>query len=245
MADAIFSHPRLAAVYDALEGERSDLNVYLDLAADTFASIVFDVGSGTGCLAERLVQRGVTVLGFDPAEASVRIARTKVPSPLARFTVGTAHDAAADPANQRAFDLATMTANVAQVFVEDDDWTQNLTAIRACLRPGGSLAFEARKPSARAWEGWTKALTRQTVDVDGEVTVEDWVEVTAVDGERVTFQSPTIFHSDGVRIESTSTLRFRGKDSLRESLERAGFTGIEFRDLPYAPTKAWLILARA
>ena len=46
MPDAIFSHPRLARVYDALEGGRSDLDTYLGLAAD--AGAVLDVGCGTG-----------------------------------------------------------------------------------------------------------------------------------------------------------------------------------------------------
>lgn len=39
--------------------------------------------------------------------------------------------------------------------------------------------------------------------------MEEWVQVTHVDGELVTFEPPTIFHSDGERIESRSTLRFR------------------------------------
>ena len=82
------------------------------------------------------------------------------------------------------------------------------------------------------------------VDAGAEGLVEDWVEVTGVEGELVSFESPTIFRSDGERVESTSTLRFRGLDALESSLAEAGFTGVEIRELPYAPTRGWLVLAR-
>ncbi|MCC3282391.1 MULTISPECIES: hypothetical protein [Arthrobacter] len=123
MPDAIFSLPRLAGVYDALESDRSDLDTYLDLAAEGRVNAVLDVGT--------------------------------------------------------------------------------------------------------------------------EGLVEDWVEVTKVDRELVTFESPTIFHSDGGRLDSTSTLRFRTQGALRSTLAEAGFGAVEIRDLPYAPTRGWLVLATA
>lgn len=85
----------------------------------------------------------------------------------------------------------------------------------------------------------------RVVDIVGEGPVESWVEVTAVDGEFVTFESPTLFHADGERLESASTLRFRTEAALRWSLSEAGFVDIEVRDLPYAPTRGWLFIARA
>ena len=243
MPDAIFSHPRLARVYDALEGGRSDLDTYLGLATD--AGAVLDVGCGTGTLACLLAARGVDVLGVDPASASVDVARAKPGAGAVRWMVGTAPDAAAEPANHQRFDLATMTANVAQVFLSDADWIRTLRSIHTCLRPGGRLAFETRNPADRAWERWTKERSYQVVDAGAEGLVEDWVEVTGVNGELVSFESPTIFRSDGERVESTSTLRFRGLDALESSLAEAGFGGVEIRELPYAPTRGWLVLARA
>ena len=243
MPDAIFSHPRLARVYDALEGDRSDLDVYLELAAE--AGAVLDVGCGTGTLACLLASRGAEVLGVDPASASVEVARSKPGAGSVRWLVGTAPDAAADPANHQRFDLATMTANVAQVFLTDADWIRTLRAIHTCLRPGGLLAFETRNPADRAWERWTKEQSHRVVDTGPEGLVEDWVEVTRVDGELVTFESPTVFLSDGERVESTSTLRFRTANSLKSTLVDAGFGAVEIRKLPYAPTRGWLVLARA
>lgn len=78
----------------------------------------------------------------------------------------------------------------------------------------------------------------QLVQVDGEGPVEDWVQVTAVKGEVVTFESPTIFHADGERVDSTGTLRLRGEGALGSSLQQAGFSAVGIQDLPYAPGRA-------
>ncbi|MCY7290515.1 MAG: methyltransferase domain-containing protein [Cryobacterium sp.] len=245
MPDAIFSHPRVARVYDALDGDRSDLITYTDLVAETGASAVLDVGCGTGTFACLLAASGVTVLGVDPAAASVDVARSKQGADTVTWVVGTAPDVAADPAHRQRFDLATMTANVAQVFLEDSDWVETLRAIHTCLRPGGRLAFETRVPADRAWERWTKERSHQVVDAGAEGLVEDWVQVTAVEGELVTFDSPTTFHSDGQRVESTSPVRFRSEDTVRSTVAEAGFKMVEIRDLPYAPGRGWLVLAQS
>ncbi len=62
------------------------------------------------------------MLGIDPAAASVGVARTKVCADRVQWLVGTAEDAAAHRAHREHYDLATMTANAAQVFLGDDEW---------------------------------------------------------------------------------------------------------------------------
>ncbi|MGO2861436.1 MAG: class I SAM-dependent methyltransferase [Brevibacterium sp.] len=245
MPDALYSHPRLARVYDPLDPDRSDLDAYLQVIERVEAKTVLDVGCGTGTLISMLTELRLTALGVDPAEASIDVAREKVVSDLAEFVVGTVVDVAADPSRHNTFELATMTANVAQVFLDNDDWIATLRAIKLCLRPDGHIVFETRQPADRGWERWTKEQTHQVVDVEGEGSVEKWVQVTKVDGEFVTFESPTIFHRDGERIDSTSTLRFRSEDSLERTLSDAGFKDFEVRDLPYAPGRGWLILAKS
>ncbi|WP_233091947.1 bifunctional 2-polyprenyl-6-hydroxyphenol methylase/3-demethylubiquinol 3-O-methyltransferase UbiG [Arthrobacter sp. MSA 4-2] len=245
MPDAVFDHPRVARVYDPLDPDRRDLETYVNLADEFGAATVLDVGCGTGTFCSLLAERGIRVVGADPAGASVAVAQTKPGADRVTWVVGTAVDVAAEPAHQHQYDLATMTANVAQVFLEDEEWLANLRAIHMCLRPDGHLAFETRVPSDRGWEQWTKELTQRVVEVEGEGPVEDWVQVTKVDGEFVTFDSPTIFLADGERIDSTSTLRFRTQEALRQSLSKAGFSRIEIRDLPYAPGRGWLIVAHA
>ena len=51
MTDAIFEHPRLAALYDELDPDRSDLDAYVGIAKELGATNVLDVGCGTGTFA--------------------------------------------------------------------------------------------------------------------------------------------------------------------------------------------------
>lgn len=93
MADLLFEDKRLAALYDPLDPDRSDLDSYLRLAQEFEAHSVLDIGCGTGTLACLLALRGHAVTAVDPAAASLEQTR-RYPSPLAPWrrasTAGTA-----------------------------------------------------------------------------------------------------------------------------------------------------------
>jgi SAM-dependent methyltransferase len=237
MPDAIFDDPRLARVYDPLDPDRGDLDVYVDLVIELGATSVLDVGCGTGTFACMLAGLGIHVTAVDPARASIDVAQTKPGSDAVDWLVG---DATTLPA--LSVDAAFMTANVAQVFLTDDEWAATLRGISSALRPGGILVFETRDPARRAWEQWTPELTRTAVDVPGMGVVESWEEVTAVEGSLVTFRSMTTFHREGLELESTSTLRFREKAEIEESLVREGFEVVEVRDAPDRPGREFVFL---
>ncbi|RYP88239.1 class I SAM-dependent methyltransferase [Nocardioides guangzhouensis] len=78
MADDLFEHPRLAQVYDALDRDRSDLDVYAAIAGELGAASVLDLGCGTGTFALLLADRGLEVTGVDPAGSSLDVARLAV-----------------------------------------------------------------------------------------------------------------------------------------------------------------------
>jgi len=127
--DAHFAEPRLAELYDPLDPDRSDLDVYAAMADEFGARSVLDVGCGTGTLACLLARRGLEVTAADPALASLEVARRKPGADRVRWLHA---DAASLPPLQ--VDLAVMTGNVAQVFVSDQEWAAALRAIR---RPAG------------------------------------------------------------------------------------------------------------
>ena len=237
MPDAIFAHPRLAWVYDAFDGPRDDLAAYVAIAGELGADRVLDVGCGTGCLAIELARTGRTVVGFDPAAASLEVARTKDGSDAVTWIHG---DAAAIPAVGA--DLALMTGNVAQVFLTEADWTQVLAAVGAALRPRGYLVFETRRPERRAWEEWAADTGPVTLDVPGQGPVEQRREVTAVHLPLVSFRYTYTFLADGAVITSDSTLRFRDRGDLEPALAGQGYRVLDVRDAPDRPGREFVYI---
>ncbi|QUQ62333.1 class I SAM-dependent methyltransferase [Kutzneria sp. CA-103260] len=232
MADEGFTHPRLAACYDAHEGDRSDLDPYLAVAAELSARQVIDIGCGTGVLALLLADRGIAVTGVDPALASLDVARAKPGASRVRWIHGTATDLPALGA-----DLAVMTGNVAQAIVDPADWSATLAGASVALRPGGVLMFETRIPARKAWLGWNREQTLTVVD-----GVQTWVDLLDVCEPLVTFRWTWIF-PDGERLTSTSTLRFRDRPEVEADLRAHGFTVTDLRDAPDRPGREYVFLA--
>jgi len=73
----VIDDPRLAAIYDALDPDRSDLDAYAAIAEELGARIVLDVGCGTGTFAVLLADRGLDVTALDPSHALLAVARQK------------------------------------------------------------------------------------------------------------------------------------------------------------------------
>jgi SAM-dependent methyltransferase len=239
VVDRIFAERRLAQVYDLLDPDRSDLGVYVALADGFGARSVLDIGCGTGTFACLLANRGLAVTAVDPAAASVELARTKPGGDRVRWLHGYATDL--PPLN---VDLATMTANVAQVCLTDDDWAATLRAAHAALRPGGRLIFETRDPAAKAWLKWNREQSHKRAIVPETGEVEAWVEVLSISGVLVSFRWTFVFRSDGARLTSDSTLRFRARDEVTASLVAAGFVVDEVRDAPDRPGLEMVFIAR-
>ncbi|MGP4085755.1 class I SAM-dependent methyltransferase [Streptomyces sp. KR55] len=239
MVDAIFGHPRLAAIYDVLDSDRSDLDAYLGITREFAARRVLDIGCGTGVFALLLADHGIEVVGIDPAQASLYVARAKPGGDRVRWIHG---DATALPPLQA--DLATMTGNVAQAIADPQVWRATLRAAHAALQPGGHLVFETRDPARRAWEEWNRDATHRVTDVPGVGAVENWVEVTDADGPLVTFRWTFVFATDGARLTSDSTLRFRSREEAEADLLDAGFTVDDVRDAPDRPGREFVFVAR-
>lgn len=238
MPDALFAHPRLAPVYDAFDGDRADLAAYLDIADEFDARQVLDIGCGTGNFAVLLANSGRFVVGVDPAEASLEVAKSKDPTGRVTWLHG---DATTLP--ELAVDLAVMTANVAQVFLTDDDWMRTLRGVHGALRSGGHLVFETRRPERRAWEDWAADPAHVIHDIPGIGRVEQWREVTDVSLPLVSFRYSYTFLADGETVTSDSTIRFRSRDEIESSLISCGYRVLDIRDAPDRPGREFVFVA--
>jgi SAM-dependent methyltransferase len=237
--DAIFEHPRLVAIYDALDPDRSDLDVYAAMVEEFGARRVLDLGCGTGTFALLLARRGVEVLGVDPAGGSLTIATAKPGAERVQWIHG---DAMTLPPVR--VDVATMTGNVAQAIADPQVWDQTLRGVHDALRPGGRLVFESRDPANRAWQEWNRAASERTTEIPHAGGVQSWVEVTDVDGPLVAFRATWVFAADGAVLTSNSTLRFREREEIEADLVAHGYSVDEVRDAPDRPAREFVFIAR-
>ena len=239
MTDQIFDHPRLVAIYDALDPDRSDLEVYAAIAAELGARRVLGVGCGTGTFALLLADRGLQVTGVDPAGGSLGVARAKPGADRVHWIHA---DATMLPPLQ--VDLATMTGNVAQAIVDLPDWEATLRGVYDALRPGGHFVFETRDPALRAWQEWNHDASYRTTQVQGVGAVESWVELTDVSEPLVSFRGTWVFASAGEVLTSESTLRFRERANVETALVAHGFDVVDVRGAPDRPGREFVFVAR-
>ena len=238
MPDQIFQDPRLVAIYDDFDGKRSDLDHYLAIVKEFKAKSILDVGCGTGCFACLLSEHGYDVIGIDPANNSLEIARKKPHADRVRWIVG---DATSIP--QTSVDMAVMTGNVAQVFLTDESWIENLISIKRALKKGGFLVFEARNPEKQAWLKWTRENSYSRLEIPDMGFVEGWCDVTNVSDELVSFRWTYTFESDGSFLSSDSTLRFRTREAIENSLKQTGYVIHDVRDAPDRPGQEFVFVA--
>jgi hypothetical protein len=123
---------------------------------------------------------------------------------------------------EAAFDVAVMTAHVAQFLVEDGDWRGTLRDLHRALVQSGRLAFDTRDPRAQAWQHWNARETRRGVPINDGTAVEVWNEVTAVTGDLVTFTLHYLF-DDGEELTSSASTRFRSEESVSDAVRAAGY----------------------
>jgi ubiquinone/menaquinone biosynthesis C-methylase UbiE len=239
VADAIFEDRRLAEIYDPLEGVRPDLDAYLAMVDQFGARSVLDVGCGTGTFACLLARQGLDVTAVDPAAASLDVARRKPRADAVRWLLG---DATTLPPLQ--VDLATMTGNVAQVFLTDQEWTSALRGISAAMWPAGLFIFEIRDPARQAWQEWNRKHTHRTVEIAEIGPVETWTDLTEVSPPFVTFRMTFVFHADGTVLTSDSALRFRSPKEITHSLRANGFIVEDIRDAADRPGLELVFIAR-
>lgn len=241
--DLHYVDPRLVALYDRDNPRGADTDFYCALADDLNARTVVDLGCGTGLLTRELAKDGRRVIGVDPSREMLAAATRQPGAGKVAWILGDSGAIGRPDA-----DLAVMTGNVAQVFLEEDAWTRTLRDIRQALRPGGRLAFESRNPEVRGWEAWTRQATHERFDwPDGPL--ECWLELVSVTPERVVFEAHNVFARTGEDLVARSELRFRSRDELARSLADCGYAveavyGDWHRNPVVSSSKVLVFLAR-
>jgi SAM-dependent methyltransferase len=214
-----FSDPRLVAVYDTVNPIAEYETFYLDLAAKLSASSIIDIGCGTGLLTCELAKRGHRLIGVEPSNVMLAVARRRHCGEQVEWIEGDALRL-----GEVGADLAIMTGHVAQIIRDDEVWSATLAAIREALRPGGRVAFESRNPLARPWTAWTPQASRCRVEDAVVGPVEVWFQDPKVDGDLVCYDIHYLFARSGEELVSHTELRFRTRAELSRSLSDAGFS---------------------
>ncbi len=211
--------PRLVALYDLESPRGIYADFYLQLSEELDARRIVDLGCGTGQLTRELAAApGRQVIGVDPSEAMLAIARGQPGAERVEWIEGDASAIGLPSA-----DLVIMTGNVAQVFLDDDEWAMTLAASHGALRPGGHIAFESRNPDDRGWERWNRDETYAPFDSPFG-PMETWLDGVSVDGDVVRFEAHNLFVATGEDLVVRSQLRFRGAAEIAAALLDGGFT---------------------
>ncbi len=183
-----FSDPRLVAIYDTVNPIGEYKAFYLELAAklagDRGTLSIIDLGCGSGQLTCELAKQGHHLIGVEPSDAMLGLARKRATNelakPLAADRTCGSQSRSISPVkwlhggaqNLEAFeaDLAIMTGHVAQFFLEDESWQQALRSIHGALKPGGRLAFECRNPLVQPFLKASRQVAQQKSQISEQVS---------------------------------------------------------------------------
>jgi 2-polyprenyl-3-methyl-5-hydroxy-6-metoxy-1,4-benzoquinol methylase len=214
---AEFADPRLVAVYDAEHVWGWEHDFFMSVLAERISPRVLHFGCGTGRLAIAMAEAGHQVTAVDLSGPALDAARRKPGAARVRWVEGTAEMLPA-----RRYETVLLTDHVAQSFVGDDVWSSTLSRLRRALVPGGRLILDSRDPAFEWWASWNPVESRRTVVLPDARTVDAWDEVTEADGLTVTVMHHYAF-TDGERLTSSGTVRFRTEAELRSTVESAAF----------------------
>ena len=179
---------------------------------------MLDLGCGTGQLAARLAE-GRAVVGVDPAEAMLEIARRR---PGGRRAGWVRSDARRVRLGRR-FDLVLLTGHAFQVFLTDRDQEAVLSTIARHLDPAGRFIFDTRNPAAEAWRDWVPERSRRRLRHPGLGGVEAWNDATHDKTTGiVTYQTHYRVLGSGQRFSAFSRIRFTSREALAARLDNAG-----------------------
>ncbi|WP_423369196.1 class I SAM-dependent methyltransferase [Burkholderia sp. LMG 32019] len=232
--DALYTDPRLVAVYDLFNAGDRDFAFYA-AAIGGARQRILDLGCGTGTFARRLAAAGHDVVAIDPAPAMIDYARRQPDADAVRWL---ACDLRSLPPGAP-FDAVVMTGHAFQCLLTDDEIDATLHDVRRVLADSGRFLFDTRNPRVTPWRAWTPELSACSVDSHETGTIGLHHAVRSVDGAIVTFDTHYRFRRDDTFLTSTSRLRFIEQPELQARVAAAGFASSDWcGDWQHAPFDA-------
>ncbi len=217
MIDYHYTNLKLAEIYDADSGWSVDRDFYLALAQIRSQNLgraldILDIGCGTGLLCNAYAAAGHRVMGCDPSEGMLSIARKK---PLAG-SIEWVQEYAQNLSQQRLFDLIIMTGHAFQVLMDEADVLATCRTMKRHLQNGGMIVFESRNPAIDWSARWNYDITLAVPSG----TVKESRRFISLAGNVMSFELVYEF-ADEV-LKSPSTLRFWSREEITICLNTAG-----------------------
>lgn len=212
----------IAQYYDQLNGWGKHDEFFLECLAALDVQTVADVGCGTGRVTYKMAAQGYNITAIDPDQAAIAYAKQQASNTSITWIVG---DSQQLPSHT--YDVVTMTANVAQVFITEDSWQRTLQHVYSALQPGGHFLFDTRNPEARVWEDW---LNDDEVEVLIDANTGDrllyWDDYEGMQHNVFTFTQNIQNDTTQQLHQATVQLIFRSQDDILTALNEAGFSTI-------------------
>lgn len=210
---------QLSALYDLENRWAEDDDFFFDFVNEQANRRVLDLGCGTGRITLALAAQGHDMVGVDPNPDSLAAARGKPGADGVRWIAGTS----AQIPEGEVFDVAIMTAHVAQAIHDDGEWSRTLADVHRALIPGGGWpSIPGTRLPAHGKAGRRRRRGSRHTLPDG-TAVETWMESDQLPEGLVTLTEYRVLDESSSET-GTSMLAFRPEEQLRRDLGTAGFT---------------------
>ncbi len=213
-----FSDPRLVSLYDTLNPLGGDSDFLYQQVEKLSPKTIIDLGCGTGLLTCELAKRGYEMIGIEPSEGMLAIARAKPCDEQVKWIQGSF-----EKMEGLEVDMVLMTSHVAQFFLDDSEWRAVLLAAHKALKTGGHLVFDIRRLSSPPFIGWPTEDNRRKFPNTDAGPVEWWFKLLSVENKRVRYELHYFFDRSGEKVVSVNELAFRSQDEITKELSDAGF----------------------
>lgn len=215
---AEFSNPKIAQVYDSFNALGDDEAFWLRTIDTLGVQRIIDLGCGTGLLTCALARLGYDVVGVEPAQAMITLAKQKEHAESVKWILGSTKQLQEESAQ-----LVLMTSHVAQFFLSEEEWKNALQHMHAALETGVYMLFDSKNPLRAPWKNWAKEHTKR-VKTTPLGDVEFWIDSPVMKDKQVEYELHYVFLDTQEELVSKNTLIYRSKDELIADLTDAGFS---------------------